>query len=141
MTIIAYRDGVLASDSLIVECDTAWAHTKKIIKTSEGYLAGACGDLSFLREFLDWVQLEDRYQYKAPKFSDANQALIVQSKQIVHFYCGKNPTLLSVKYIAIGNGCDIALGAFWKGANAHQAVEAAIAHNVNCGGNIDTLEL
>ena len=53
------------------------------------------------------------------------------------------------KYFAIGTGADYALGALHQlqsgdgdaGAMARGAVETAIALNLNCGGEIDLLEV
>lgn len=102
-------------------------------------MVGGCGNLSFLQQFLDWAMAADREDYEPPKTGSKNQGLIVTENRIF-YYAGPKPTIITAPYIAIGSGTDIALGAFWMGANAQQAVNAAISHNAYCGGGIDFLE-
>jgi len=57
MTIICYRNGILASDSLITQIDSysSYASMNKIIKSKKGVLAGACGNTYAVSEFLKYV--------------------------------------------------------------------------------------
>lgn len=139
MTIVAYREGLLASDTLITANETSWAYGKKIIKAN-GILAGGCGDMSFVQEFLHWASYKNRDELEPPKSSSSNQGIIISPKNIL-YYVGKKPIPLKTSYLAIGSGFEIALGAFWMGASAAKAVKAAMVHNIHCGGEIYCLEL
>lgn len=140
MTIVVYRDRVLAADTLLSAGSTAWAFGKKIRKAKDGSLIGACGNISFVQEFLDWGEQENRCEFEPPKSNQINQGLLVSWKQTL-YYVGKNPVPIKGPYFALGSGSDIALGALWMGASAQQAVNAAISHNVHCDGTIDSVEL
>lgn len=143
MTVIAYRDGILAADSKIVEDDVNCGEVEKIVKCPDGSLAGACGNYSYLCDFLEWAKMEDRDEYDPPKWidRDCDYGLLILPNGEAHCYYYKSHKVWVNKFIAMGSGQSVALGAFYMGATAEQAVEAAIRYNNYCGGPILTLTL
>ncbi len=140
MTIVVYRNGVLAADTLLSAGQTAWAFGKKIRQAKDGALIGACGNIAFVQEFLDWAEQENRCEFEPPKSSSTNQGILITKKQTL-YYVGKNPVPIKGPYFVLGSGSDIAMGALWMGATAIEAVHAAIDHNVHCDGQVEWLEL
>jgi hypothetical protein len=53
MTTIAYRDGVLAADTLLTSSAMRNGYARKI-RERDGMLAGASGTLAQMQTFLDW---------------------------------------------------------------------------------------
>lgn len=140
MTVVAYRDGVLASDSAASEGDTI-AHGIKKIYRVRGNLIGCAGYLSDISKFINWFRAggeEDEF----PKMKDLS-ALMVSREGNVYCYdhIGPTPTQITSSYCATGSGMQIALGAMYAGADAVQAVKAAIKHNGGCAGPVRTLRL
>ena len=141
MTIIAYRDGVLAADSLSTNQGTKLGAMKKIWRTSKGRIA-ICGDYGDALKAARWIE---RGMVGSPPSSndpadpgaaiwlpDRGDPLIVEN--------GTVQDLDEAPYHAWGSGARIALGAMHQGASAEEAVEAAIAHCVICGGPVQALE-
>lgn len=155
MTIIAYKSGIIACDSIITANSTKWGNIKKITKNSMGWLAGAAGDASFVSEFLDWVNaipeigannkislsLFGKYKTKD------NEAILIlpydsgDKKEKILLFETNYPVEITDSYTAIGSGVDCALGAMYCNASAIKAVESAIEHCSTCDGTIYWEEL
>jgi hypothetical protein len=134
MTVVAYRNGILASDTLISYETLKVGHIKKIIKTKDGCLAGACGDCEYLAKFLEWADT-DR-QNSPPKYvKDADGILVLPNGEI-RYYIGTSYSIIINDYFALGCGAAPALGAFFMKATAEEAVRAAIEHNTACAGDV-----
>lgn len=155
MTVIAYRDGVMAGDS-------CWSDGNDegysgLIETLQGKLvllesgglyggAGAAED----RQLVKVLQLV-RNATQLPTSRDLESmsggisALVVLPDgtcwQII---TGKEEGCAYQRtgpYHAIGSGAPIAVGAMWKDATAIEAVKAACEHNVYCRPPITHLKL
>lgn len=139
MTVLAYRDGVLACDSL-----TSWGTTimetnnSKIVK-AYGHLAGGSGDTNKCQEFLRWVK--DGMKGPVPSSKKACLILVTPDRRIMTWDHSTELIEMDVPYWANGSGMDYALGAFHMGATAYEAVEAAIKHNAHCGGDVRWVSL
>lgn len=138
MTVIVYKNRILASDSLVTVDDLRLYNTKKIIKTKDGFLAGASGENDFCLKFLSWVDTKRRA--KPPKIDD-NSGLMITSDGEVRYYSDYGYDIVEDEYIAIGSGQQIALGALYMGATAEEAVAASIKHISNCGYPVQILKL
>lgn len=111
MTVIAYRDGVMAADALASDSVLKVAGLRKIARGPDGTLYGCGGRASICCEILrqpcgrvsiwTWAGAED---YPAD--------------------C----------YLSIGSGSAVAMGAMFMGASAEEAVRAGIEHGIGCGG-------
>ena len=142
ITVIAYRDGVLAADQLVAseQYDLVTGLAAKIFRSEDGKaLYGFSGKLSDGGRFKRWILDIDT---TPPTFEDF-AAILISPDGKVSLASGKHPCFVEVAapYFAIGSGRELALGAMWKGATAPEAVTCAIELNIACGGPVDVLSL
>lgn len=142
MTAIAYRDGVMAGDSLTIitskESDIKTADPLKVAKY-KGYLFGLAGnDCPKMEDFRKWW-----YPYrkadKAPKMGQKLrfEALVVGPDGMVQQWDERGVwELIKQPFWAIGSGSHVCMGAMEFGATARQAVEAAIKWAPGVGGKV-----
>lgn len=142
MTVIAYRDGVLAADTRACMGEQTVGTVTKIARNDKGDLAGAAGAASYNHAFLRWFAGGE--QGDAPLAKEVTNAsydrgvIFRRAGPIeVHEPSGKHE--MRANYYALGSGRPEALGAMYAGATAEGAVRAAIAHDITCGGDITTL--
>lgn len=144
MSVVCYRDGVMASDSGIFIGDVLIGNVKKIIKTDDGFLAGACGNAEDSSLFLDVASegMDDDMVFSEEcKFISLN-ALYVNPKGEVFSVGNKGyPFKVDAPFYAEGAGAEIALGAMAAGASAEEAVEIAIKYSIWCTGPVKTIKL
>lgn len=146
MTVIAYRNGVMAGDSLWTGDKGMVLNKKgKVTKFDTGALygaSGACDDRELMAR-LAGVE----YEWQLPSCKelvdmDADNvvALFVLPDGSMWFVATgeEEGGVVAVQgdYAAVGCGAPIALGAMWHNASALMAVRAAIEHNAYCRGPI-----
>ena len=103
-----------------------------------------------------WKTLHKRYAFvndqakrKDSPFGDLGGSFLVANKSGIYYVAPNLGVTTFKKYFAIGTGADYSLGALFQlqsgtadaEAMARAAVETAIAFNLNCGGEIDLLEV
>ena len=139
MTVIVYRDGVMAADTLVVDAANAMYHTQKIFRMDDGGLIATAGGgqetIAFRNYFLYGIEADD-LEYK--DFS----GILVKPDGLV-YYCETHKLIDPVDddFIAIGSGRMIANGALEMGASAEEAVKIACKYNIYCGEPISILRL
>lgn len=142
MTIIAWRDGVVAADGLATSDDVITSRkAQKIRRMSDGGVAAMMGAAVGAQEILRWI--EGGELGEQPKFEGEKSATVVViglDGLTVYDEYGKE-TISEAPYRAFGAGRDLALGAMASGASAEEAVRAACEHSVYCGGEITVLKL
>ena len=142
MTTVAYKDGVIAYDGLIVaggeKVDIE--HDKRIrVGNINFFWAGALHQTDFLIEsFLN-------QGYTAPEKIKDVQAIVWDGHEL--WQCGfyedgfiryrENPKFA----LAIGSGGQFAVGAMEAGASAKKAVEIAAKRDLCTGGRIRTVKI
>jgi ATP-dependent protease HslVU (ClpYQ) peptidase subunit len=146
MTTVAYRDGILACDSLVTWGPTLMpCKMKKIHKLPNGALFGFCGSLELgeiMRRSLisigqaDGV-LEDRRDLDKENF----EGVLIQPNGETMFFENRSWIYLEVPYFAMGSGKEHAYGAMHVGASAKQAVKASKALDPGTGGRIHWLSI
>lgn len=140
MTTICYRDGVLASDSLVTLGSTKVHGSYQKIRRIDGYLVGTAGSVAACQAFVDWLRMggEDDTPPKGEY-----GALIVDTKGKVREI--ENGSILPVprgaKFFALGSGGPYALAAMYAGASAAEAVKIAAKIDTNTGLPIKTLKV
>jgi ATP-dependent HslUV protease, peptidase subunit HslV len=108
----------------------------------------------FFKDF--WHALHKNYSFvndqcddKDSPFGDLDASFIIATKTKI-FYVSANMCVTEFhKFHAIGSGCEFAIGAmhvlydldFSADLIAQKAIEAAITHNVYCGGKIEVIKL
>lgn len=140
MTVVAYRDGVLAADSAASDGDTI-AHDIKKCWRIRGNLIGCAGFVTDITKFILWFR-DGADEDEFPKMRDLSALMVTPDAKIYSYdQLGPAPTECTSKYVAMGSGGAIALGAMYAGADAVTAVKAAIKHSHGCAGPIRTLRL
>lgn len=140
MTVIAYRSGIMASDSMCV-FDTGGPGTKstcnKILRR-KGFLLAVAGNLTPPDElFLEWFfQNADTYE-KPPLAHYKFDALVATPEGKLQSWDQKGRfDVIGKPFFAIGAGCEFAMGAMAAGATARKAVEIAIGLSPLCSGPV-----
>jgi ATP-dependent protease HslVU (ClpYQ) peptidase subunit len=157
LTTIAFRDGVLASDSkissgsdvfvgefkkvfkLVVEEQLSWVERLVFRKEPHQieYLIGAAGTLSDIQEYIGCMFLGEE---RTKGDYDCSLLAIQQDEDggyIIRKYDGGlRGHVVNAKYASIGSGYEIALGAMYQGASAEEAVAAAMYHDNTSGGEL-----
>lgn len=141
MTVIAYRDGALAADSFMISGGGVIGSCMKIARNKKGDLAGAAGTAAYSFSFLKWFSNGERG--KPPQAIRDNQYMdrgaVFRRSGVIEIWEPEGRFELTAPYYSLGSGKSEALGAMWMGATAEQAVEAAMALDQDCGGEIRVL--
>jgi len=157
MTVIAYRNGILACDSLWTCGGLKILWQKKVVRLSSGALFGDSGDADnrALIELVDQVATSE----DLPSV-DELAAIRGASKSLLIFPdgygwviatpgtdkhsddCGVYPAFTKrQEFAAVGAGEQLAIGAMEMGASAVEAVKVACRRNAYCGLPVHELEL
>lgn len=140
MTVIAYRAGVLASESRVwVHSEDAGARYfdtspklfRKFAGTDKEAILATAGESDPANKFVEWYGT----RRKAPSFKGAT-VLVLTASGMLEYDESSTGEAVYGDYYAIGTGCKIALGALFMGATAEEAVRAACAHDPYCGGPV-----
>ena len=139
MTVIAFKSGVLAADTMICAGNSIIGYCPKIVKNKKGNMAGVAGNLDFAAEFIQWFMAGEKGA--PPSNKDATNtyhgdAIVIHKNGNVFVHERQCLVQVMGQYYAIGSGSPEALGAMHAGADAIGAVKAAIAHDIKCGGDI-----
>lgn len=167
MTVIAYRDGILAADTLVVTGyarfeaagrKVAWLHDKNGRAIA---LAAVVGDEVESAAFLQWADElasapnggAGALSREAPRIGRptdggvSSKGLLIlrdaPNTVLIHTHAGMARRFLCPGpvggYFADGAGAEVALGALYAGVGALTAVRAAILHSHGCGGAVDVV--
>lgn len=144
MTTIAYKDGVMASDSAWVYAGTQTSSASKILRLSSGALLGEAGDndsrvirpllekiLCFAKIPLGKELAATNVDYSALlAFPNGEVAIILIGHDDKRGWYGE-AWKATRGCAAVGSGCDLAYGAMSMGASAAQAVAVACKWNID----------
>jgi hypothetical protein len=138
MTVIVYRDGVMASDTMGSRANIKAYGFVKMAVGVDGAVHGGSGDWCKISKYMDWVRGGYVGECPAPEANDEGSCdfhvLIADAGGCsVLTHKGREP---SPEYAATGSGLEIAYGALFMGASAADAVRAAIHHADGCGGEV-----
>lgn len=132
MTTIAWRDGVLASDSLATD-DACGVFVRKSAQLGSGDVAGGAGNLNEVTAALNW--LANGCEGDAPDI--ANTAILFTRDGQPYLASGGWPGAPVKSFCAIGSGAQGALVAMKLGLSAAEAVAAVSGIDTATGGEID----
>lgn len=145
MTVIAYRDGVMAADSGGFGPRSCHNFTRKLIRSADGTLYGILGDATEGQAYFAWVQGGCIGAAPVPRWVDET---VGSSYDVLRVRPGRDPELITTwgvqpysdaPYIAVGAAAPVALGALYVGATAAAAIAAAIGHSVDARGPVRTI--
>lgn len=148
MTTIAYRDGIMAADSLLVKSALRAGSVQKIWQAFDG-IAGVSGSIVDAIAFRAWSTSnspEMACTGSLPR-RDSEQSYphgyYVSNAGIIFGWDGASALVPveEVPFVATGSGRELALGAMAAGASAEEAVRIAAQFDVYTGGRITTLSL
>jgi len=139
VTTIAYRDGILAADSLVTLGDTKVHGSFQKIRRIDDYLIGTAGGVADSERFIQWLKAggED----ECPKGSYS--ALIIDPRgRLREIESGSLlPRPRNAKFAAIGSGAPYAIAAMWAGATAIEAVKIAAKIDTSTGLPVKSLKI
>jgi 20S proteasome alpha/beta subunit len=154
MTCIAYKNGVIASDSRVTADSSIFTDKlEKIFRLKDGSLIGSAGDADdrTLRDLLNRLKGKDPTPKQIAALELLVDAIIVRPDgTITCISCDKEESKdrwkvsifkMNDSFIAVGSGSQLAAGAMAHGASAAQAVKIAIKYDNTCGGKVQTLKL
>ena len=142
MTIIAFRDGMLAADTKSSAGHITRGYMKKIGRTKDGHLWGFVGTADFHEVCSEWVE---KREGKAPNIMEQGEnsiLILITPDHRVREWNGHGwYETDKCDFYAWGSAGSLALGAMAMGADAATACEVAIRFDNYCGGDITTLIL
>lgn len=144
MTVIAYRDGIIAADTGIISGENTFSFMTKIARNAAGDLVGVSGDAGTAYKFLEWFKAGEVGGHPAlrdiPSERVYDKAVIFRVSGVWEIYEPPGMFITRGPYYAFGSGKPEALGALWMGATSEQAVAAAISLDSGCFGEIEALK-
>jgi hypothetical protein len=138
MTAIAYRDGVMAADSMMTSDALVYGFTRKVVRSPDGGLAAPSGTAVTCHRFRQWFEAGN-FSTDAdfePTTDDPFYALIVGPSGEVFRFDNKYCYPIRAPFHVLGCGERIMIGAMAAGATAEEAVRIAITYDRNCGGEV-----
>lgn len=141
MSTIAYRDGIIAADTLCIRSSVRTGYCTKIARRPDGTLGGAVGSLSFASAFLRWIS-EDTGDAPAREKDDGyyDAGLIVHPDGVIEVFEYKGYATIRAPYYAMGSGAEFAFASMSRGDSAAIAVATAIHFDIHSGGEIEILQ-
>lgn len=144
MTVVAFRDKLLAADSLCVRDKTRTGKTHKIHRVEKTRYCGdgryaLVGDMGEAVAIAEWWLAGGPLEGPMPSSKSDVAGTVIwipDHGRPLMLELGTVTPLSRAPYYAWGSGADFALGAMAAGASALQAVEAAIKHCTTCGGPV-----
>lgn len=138
MTTIAYRNGVIAGDSMVGSGGLILGAARKVVRGPNGELAGACGEACDAAAALTWV--ESGMVTPAPALLEGTELMIAMPDGAMLFLDRDRPLYpISAEFFALGSGPHIAMGAMAAGASAEDAVRIACVYDKHTGGEVVVL--
>lgn len=156
MTTIAYKDGVMCSDTCYSVGKSRVGAGKKIF-WSRNIILGCAGSADD-REFTEWLLKTVKSPKSLPSITDLHEFasargvdydfILVFRRTLRLFYgsCADDSErsflfeLEDDNYVSVGSGADFAVGAMAAGCTAYEAVAAAIKHDHGTSGEIVEVE-
>lgn len=140
MTTIAYRDGVMAADTLLTS-----GHSNRDGFATKAFLIGSllvawAGSCPRGQAFVDWIR-SGAPEGREPSLGDEKGAailIVMPDDQFITVTHG-GWERWRAPYAALGMGSDYALGAMAFGADAESAVRAALRHECMSGGDVTVI--
>lgn len=140
MTVIAYRDGILAADKL-TQTGSMKATVTKIYQIGDA-MVGVSGTLTLALEMIEWLRAGaamDRLPDFQKTQEDYQPLMMVRDRKIWVYEQGGTPFHVESPYYAIGSGSRYAMAAMWCGKTAIEAVTCASELDTGCGMGVDWL--
>lgn len=142
MTVIAYRDGILAADTLVTGGLDRVGHIAKIKKVGN-WLIGGAGAVGAIVPLMRWLEETDDGDdilspVPYPSGMDASGLLVHCPTGKIYYTDSDSPFLIKLEsdYASIGSGSTVARTAMYLGQTATEAVNTATLLDIGCGGAV-----
>jgi ATP-dependent protease HslVU (ClpYQ) peptidase subunit len=131
----------MAADTAVSDGDVISNHTNKLRRMKDGTLVGYCGAFSASSTFMEWIARGAPSDEKPDV--QGLMGIVVMPNGRKYLFESKRYGLIALRdsYCAIGSGQAVALGAMFAGAGAEKAIRAAIKHDRNTAGRVQTIRL
>ena len=141
MTTVAYRDGVLAADTL--GCGQFRRKCKKLHRVGDTII-GFSGNYSDCLHFVRWFENKDGALTFANFRNDNSDAPDVTAIVVCDGKAEKwtehcQPTPIYESFFAVGSGAQAAMAAMHMGASAEEAVKISMLVDPHTAGDVETL--
>lgn len=137
MTTIAYKDGVLAADTLMTSGGARCGYQAKIERRGRLVL-GHAGVRSNYEAFRDWIAAGAPGRFTC---KDGNVFVIAPGELPLVWGDGDTPWRETEPFWALGAGERYAVGAMAQGASARKAVKVAMQFDTATGGEVTVLRV
>lgn len=149
MSIIVIRDGVMASDSMMLvndHWDIGTLNKQKIFRLRDGSLFGGVGSTGAITAFLKATDREPSRadQHAEHFFTESRRTSglrLMPNGRIIAYDSSGETHYPPMNFTADGAGQGIAIGAMEMGASARQACAIAIRRNMGARGKVQWLKL
>lgn len=138
MSTIAYRNGVLAADTMATANGGVVSLSTVKIGGRNGVMWTATGDAAWGKSFRDWMASGQCGDIAKPDDHTAGLIFCPNNDIVVYHHTGIE-LRSGLPFWADGSGQDYALGAMQVGATPEQAVRAAMVWDRYTGGDITVL--
>ena len=145
MTVIAFKDGVMAADTQLTQFNSR-VRAQKIVRLPDGGVAGGCGSWAAAYAGLKWLadggsDTGDEGKKLLPDIDEAT-ILIARPDGSLWLLESRFPAFpITDKFAAVGCGNDAAMMALNSGRSAVEAVHAVIQQDVLCGDPVQSMEV
>lgn len=140
MTVICFKDGVMAADKQSTY-DSLAHTTTKIRRFGDGSIGGCAGATTICRALLEWYSNGADPKEYPDKESECYMLVVKPGGEILFYDKSSVPAVFEDEFIAIGSGRDFAVAAMDMGGSAEDGVRMAIKWSTSCGRGIDVLRL
>ncbi|NHN93643.1 Ntn hydrolase family protein [Acetobacter sicerae] len=137
MTIVAWRDGVLASDTMMATGYGVKTGYRPKIYAKGHNAVGFSGDVAALSAILRWIEAAD--EGAIPQAGGSGYSALVflgADRRLILLEDGGMQELDPSKPRAIGAACELAYGALFHGATAVDAAKICAEYHKDCGGSV-----
>jgi hypothetical protein len=126
MTTIAFRDGIMAADTMMSQ-SVYRGRCLKITRTGAGDLVALCGDSGMAHPFAAWIDagLPRDGLPRMPTGTDFGAFVAFADGRFAVFSEKCLPQFVEAEFHAMGSGNEVAIGAMAMGASAEEAVKIA----------------
>ena len=141
MTVIAFKDGVMAADTQLTGFNQR-TRAQKLIRMPDGGVAGGCGD--WTQAYAGLKFLAEGGNEESDKLPNLKGATILIAKPDGSLWLIENefPAFpLLDKHAAVGCGVDAAMMAMSYGASAIEACQRVTKQDVLCGDPVQSMEV
>lgn len=148
MTAIAYRDGVMAADTLVTGADMVRGRCRKIVRSPVGVIAACAGEAGTSTMFRRWIEgggvddwinagfgVERGFSPGVDR-GGFGAILVLPDATVVCLDWRGRPIIMEAAFYTEGAAEQILTGAMAAGASAEEAVRIAIAYDCGCGGEV-----